>query len=364
MNNDEHKYLFGFLLIKELTPAKLRLLLKTYSSAKTAWQNFDYDKLLAIGFDEKIIQSLIIGRKKINLEREWKTMLDEEIKMISYQDTEYPENLKEITAHPLALFYRGNISLLKEKQLAVVGTRKPTSYGAQVIEKFIPVLASAGLTITSGMAIGIDSLAHNAALQNNQKTIAVLGEGLCRKNLAQHSQRILAEKILQNNGLIVTEYPPFFKANRFTFPARNRIISGLSLGVLVVEASEKSGSLITAHRALEQNREVFTVPGNIFSNQSIGTNSLIKEGALPVTNPTDILLALNFKTVSIKNQEKINYEDEMEAKIHMLLDLQPIHIDQLSKKSGFDPIAVSAKISLMELKGLVRKVEGGMLIRG
>lgn len=261
------------------------------------------------------------------------------------------------------LFYLGNIEVLKKKQLAIVGTRMPSKYGQMAAEKLAFEVSNAGLVVTSGLAHGIDSISHKAALSLANPTVAVLGSGL-EIGLEGNRAKTLAEEIIQHGGAIISEYPPNFPASKITFPARNRIVSGLSLGVLVIEGGERSGTLITANYALEQNREVFAVPGNIFSPKSMGTHKLLKEGARLAHSAKDILETFNFVVSSQQtvDQERI-FEDEQEKLIYGKLSFEPLHIDVIAKKCNLDPPKVAAKMSMMELRGWVRNLGGGMFIR-
>lgn len=218
--------------------------------------------------------------------------LGDNIKKITLQDKTYPAILKEIHDPPKELYIKGNIIPQDKIAIAVVGTRKCTQHGKQVALDIAGELAKLGITIVSGLAEGIDTFAHQAALENNGRTIAVLGTGIDKKSLYPKSNYILSEKIAKN-GAVISEYPPETKGTKFNFPKRNRIVSGLSLGVVVIEAPEKSGALITASLALEQNREVFAVPGSIYEENYQGTNKLIQMGAKLVNNIEDILEELN-----------------------------------------------------------------------
>jgi DNA processing protein len=247
--------------------------------------------------------------------------------------------------------------------LAVVGSRKISSYGQQVIEKIIPEIVRAGLIITSGLAIGVDYYAHQITLENEGLAVAVLGNGLSEKIMRRTSSYNLYRNIIRQSGVVISEFPPFFEASKFTFPVRNRIISGLSLGTLIIEAAEKSGSLITAKHALEQGREIFVIPGNIFSSQSVGANQLLKEGAKCVTNANDILETFNFSFNLSKKDSFISFEDETEEKIYKMLSFDPMPFDLLIKKIQLSPAELSAKISLMELKGLAKTIDGGRVVK-
>jgi len=211
-----------------------------------------------------------------------------EITQIKLDGENYPKLLSQIPDPPKQLYCRGNFNLLNSECIGIVGTRKLTSYGRESAQYITRGMATAGFTIVSGLAMGIDAVAHQAALDIGGKTIAVLGGGVDNKSISPQINFNLAMNVLKNNGLIVSEYPEGFHPNEKTFPQRNRIISGLSRGVVIVEADKESGALITAYCALDQNRDVFAVPGNIFSNKSIGSNELIKRGAKLITSARDI----------------------------------------------------------------------------
>jgi DNA processing protein len=367
------KYLLGFTLIPEMGPARFEKISKNFSYIQQAWQADigKFQKILGNKTGEKIYQKI----RSINLEKELEVLAKEKIEIITppfkFKDfkginSEYfPKNLTEINACPFSLFARGNLEILKQKQLAVIGSRRPTYYGKQIIEKIIPEICSSGLIITSGMAMGVDSLAHRQALDNEKPTIAVLGSGLSENVLRKAFNYRLGQEIISKNGLLVSEYPPDYQANKFTFPARNRIISGLSLGVLVIEAAEKSGTLITANYALDQNREIMAIPGNIFSQQSLGTNKLIRQGAELITSANDVFKVLDWKISSNQksNQEteKIELQDEIEKVIYNKLSFDPQSLDQLVLKTKLDISSISVKLSIMEIRGLVKNTGGGYI---
>ena len=366
--NQNLKYLLGFSLLPEIGPARFKKIEEKFNSIEKAW-NSDF-RILGEKLGQKISQKI----DKIDLEKEWEILQKEEIAVITpafnFEDfsginTEYfPELLSEISSSPFVLFAKGDLSLLSKKQLAVVGSRKPSYYGKQAVEKIIPEVCLAGLTITSGMAMGIDSLAHRQALANEKPTIAVLGSGLGEKILKKAFNYRLGQEIIEKNGLLVSEYPPNFEASKFTFPARNRIISGLSLGILVIEAAEKSGTLITARCALEQNREIMAIPGNIFSQQSLGTNNLIKQGACLIVSANDIFRNLDWKISSyqaLSQSEKISFDDKEEKMIYNKLSFDTQSLDKLVLRCKLDISTISVKLSMMEIKGLVKNTGGGYI---
>lgn len=268
----------------------------------------------------------------------------------------YPELLKEIHNPPKELYIKGKIIPQDKVAVAVVGTRKFTQYGKQVTLDIAGKLAKLGITIVSGLANGIDTFAHQAALENNGRTIAVLGTGLDKESFYPASNYDLSEKIAKN-GAVITEYEPGTWGTQFTFPERNRIVSGLSLGVVVVEAPEQSGALITATLAVEQNREVFAIPGSIYEKNSQGTNQLIKMGAKLVNNIDDVLEELNLSHLSTTApKKKYNPETKQEEIIVSILSAQPIHIDEIIKKSRLDTAVVNSILMILELKDVVRNL--------
>lgn len=274
--------------------------------------------------------------------------------MITPSDSEYPQRLKLIHDPPDHLDIIGQILPQDDLALAVVGTRKFTSYGREVTEKLVGELAAAGLTIVSGLARGIDTLAHEAALAVGGRTLAILGSGI--HIIYPPENQELCKKIVQK-GAVISEFPPEMGPTNFTFPRRNRVISGVSLGTLVIEAGEKSGALITAQEALNQSREVFAVPGSIFSPVSVGPNFLIKQGAHPITTASEILEILDVE-VRGRMQEagrKLPGSEEEKVLFH-ILESGPKHIDDLIRESGLSTATVGAILAMMEIKGIVKNM--------
>lgn len=286
--------------------------------------------------------------------------MSDDIKKISLEDDNYPKILKEIHDPPKALYVKGGFSSKDEIAIGIVGTRNYTSYGKQVTENIAGDLAKTGITIVSGLAKGIDTWAHKAALERNGRTIAVLGSAVDSKSVYPSCNRKLADKITEN-GAVISEYPQEVKSERWFFAQRNRIISGLSLGILVVEAPEKSGALITAACALEQNREVFAIPGSIYSKNSIGTNKLIQMGAKLVTKANDILEELNLPLIE-EEKKSFKPKTKQEEILLNILTKEPIHIDEITKKSKLDTRLVSSTLIMLELKGIVKNTGGGHYI--
>ena len=287
MNSNYNKYWIWFSRLEKLTNIQRGILLKRYKSPDKIWNLSENDLKKMNELSDECIKDILKKTYRENLEKYEEYHNKNHIKMITVYDKYYPEKLKRIYDSPVLLYAKGNIKLLNSKGIAMVGCRDCTNYGKSVARKMAYKLAKRNITIISGLAKGIDKFSHIGALEGEGNTIAVLGHGL--DIIYPNENYELSELIEKNNGLIVTEYVIGTKPNKYTFPARNRIISGLSDGVIVVEAKERSGSLITADFALEQGKEVFAVPGNIDSMNSQGTNELIKQGANPITNCDDVL---------------------------------------------------------------------------
>lgn len=285
---------------------------------------------------------------------------------IPYTDLRYPALLKEMSASPLGLFVKGDLSLLHLPQLAMVGSRYPSQYGQQMAYQFAQQIAATGITITSGLALGIDGLCHRGALQANGLTIAVLGSGIER--LTPRSHCLLSEQIVAQKGALVSEFFPQTVAKPEYFPRRNRIISGLSKGVFVIEAGEKSGSLITARYALEQGRDVFALPGSVLSSNSTGTNSLIQQGAYLVSQIEDILF--HYRDYSFVQTEKNNLsfkEGKIDQKslypdILALLTTQAMPVDDLARTLKQPVTEIMIKLIELELAGEIRRLSDGVVI--
>jgi DNA processing protein len=361
--NEEKLYTLAFSFIPSIGPARFEMMKVFFDSLKNAWEASE-TQLLKSGIGAKSAKSIIENRNKISPEKKFEELRKLGISFITKNDKAYPEILKEISSPPFILFYLGNLKALKQKMIAIVGPRMPTHYGKNVTTKFATELATSGIIIVSGMAKGIDSISHKACVDIEKPTIAVLGCGIeiSRQNTENRKQ---INSIIATGGLILSEYPPLTKSAKYTFPARNRIVSGLSLGTLIPEAGLRSGTLITARLSLEENREVFAVPGNIFSEKSAGTNWLLKNGAVVVDSLGDIFETLKF-IYTPKDKEKEtehSFSDKVEEEIYALLSIEPLHIDILARKGKIDHATLLSKLSLFELSGIAQNVGGGMFIR-
>lgn len=282
------------------------------------------------------------------------------IELIKNSDKEFPQELLSIKDPPKELYIIGNKKLLNKKSIAIVGTRNCTKYGAECAKKIAKDISKKDICIISGMALGIDTFAHSEAIKQNGNTIAVLG---CGFDYIYPEENIeLFNKIIENNGLVISEYPPKAKAILSRFPYRNRIISGLSMGVLVVEATlGRSGSLVTARYAKEQNKKVFSIPGNINLKTSKGTNWLIKEGAKLVTCAEDILTEFNIKTESIEETE-VQIEQEY-IELYNQITYMPVNINIIAKKCKTNISKISQQLLMMELKGYIKSMPGNEYVR-
>ncbi|PWH19677.1 MAG: DNA-protecting protein DprA [Anaerolineae bacterium] len=355
-NEGEKRYWVGFNLVKGIGAVRFRRLLNEFESLERAWYAPD-NALRRLGFGEKHLENFHLIRTQVDLERYCEALQAKEIQVITWLDENYPRLLKEIDQSPPVLYVRGELTACDEIAVAVVGTRRVTKYGRQVAEEIAAGLAQNGVTVVSGLARGVDILAHKAAMEAGGRTIAVLGSGVDRIYPPEH--RHIAERMILQ-GALVSDYPPGTQPDATNFPPRNRIISGLSLAVVVVEAGEKSGALITAGFAAEQGRDVFAVPGNIHAPQSLGTNRLIQKGAFPYMGVADLLETLQINVrVQHASARQVLPADANEARLLQHLSEQPLHVDELSRLCQLPVAQVSSTLALMELKGLARSV-GGM----
>ncbi|MDD5627084.1 MAG: DNA-processing protein DprA [Patescibacteria group bacterium] len=350
------KYYHAFNLIPNIGPLKFKKLIAYFSDLEKAWFA-PCTEIIKSGISEEVSERICAERQRVNPETEWQKLTAQGIQAITIQDKDYPPLLKETYDPPAILYLRGQITNPNDTSLSVVGTRKPTSYGREVAFQLVGLLVQAQITIVSGLALGIDALSHQACLNFGGYTIAVLGGGVDDPSIYPRANWQLAQNIIRRGGALVSEYPPATRPLKQNFPQRNRIISGLSKGALIIEAGEKSGTLITARAALEQNREVFAVPGSIYNPCSRGTNYLIKIGAKLVTNIQDILEELNLSVLQeIPRNQKITPDNPEEALVLQHLSGEPIYIDALAKKTKLAPAKISTTLTILEMKGIVRNI--------
>jgi DNA processing protein len=357
------KYLNALNKIEGLGCKKLKMLMNFFGSAEKAW-TASKTELEKSDIGESVAQKIAEQRPGINPDEEWAKMEKENVLAFSIQDDEYPALLKQIPDSPYIIYMKGNLECLHLPMVAIVGSRKLTDYGNRVARGFARDLANSGICVVSGLAFGVDAAAHLGALDAKGKTIAVLGNSLDNESIAPRSNFQLSEEIINNGGLLISEFPIKTNADTWTFPSRNRIMAGMSLGTLVVEAAAKSGSLITANLALDYNRDVYAVPGQIFSPQSEGTNALIKAGAKLVTSCADILEELKIGQVAKPMmQTKVAELSGDEEKVHSVLSHESLHIDRISKLTKLETATVSGVLAILEIKGLVKNIGGQNYIK-
>jgi len=356
---DDIKYKIGLSKVATIGPKRLSLLLNYFGSAQNAWSAARAD-LEQSGLDDRSIDALVQARSSLNLDALLETLAKENIRTTMPEQDDYPPLLNEIYDPPPILYYRGALPKEHSFSIAVVGTRKNTPYGKIACEQIVAGLVRSTIVIASGLAYGIDAIAHQATLDAAGTTIAILGASLEKNNIYPAHNRSLAERIAESGGALVSEHPPGTPPLKQYFPRRNRIISGISLGVLVVEAPEQSGALLTARYALEQDRDVFAVPGNITSENSLGTNNLIKMGARPVSEAEDILSALNLERAEeYSTASDVVPNTREEAVILDSLTKEPLHVDDIARLTKLAVRDINAALTLMEMKGMVRHM-GGM----
>jgi len=353
---DDKKYWIGFNLIKGIGAVRMQALIQHFGDLETAWKASPVEFARA-GLGLKLIERIIQARENVDLTRLWTKIESQGIRILTWEDEAYPQRLKEIDQPPPVLYVRGEYLPDDVFAVAIVGTRRVTPYGRQITEQLAAFLASNGMTVISGLARGVDAIAHQTSLKAGGRTIGVLGSGVDKIYPPEH--RSLAEQMIER-GAIISDYAPGTPPDASNFPPRNRIISGLSLAVVVIEAGETSGALITAEFAAEQGREIFAVPGSILAPQSKGTNKLIQNGALPLLCVEDLMQALDLTRMGEhKAARKIIPSDETEARLIGVLGDEPIHVDEIRNQTALPIEKVSATLALMELKGMVRQV-GGM----
>lgn len=350
---DSRAYWIAFNKVTGIGPTRLAALLDTCGSVEAAWCA-SIQQMQAARLDRRSIESLLNARREIHPEQEWQRVQDAGITALTWEDPDYPAALRQIDAAPPVLYVRGRITSQDEWAVALVGTRRASTYGREVAHVLGSELARRGVTIVSGLALGIDTVAHRAALDAGGRTLAVLGSGL--DQLYPPQNRGLAAAIAEQ-GAVISDYALGTRPDANNFPPRNRIISGLSRGVVIVEAGDRSGALITARFAADQGRDVFAVPGSILHPGSAGCNALIRQGATPALSVDDIMEQLDL----LHLQERIDARaavpaDPQEQQLLALLSPEPTHIDEIVRSAKLPPAVVGGLLTVMELKGLVRQV--------
>jgi DNA processing protein len=358
---DERAYWIVLNTAAGIGPVRFQRLLEICGGAQGAWEASDLE-LAAAGLERRTIESLRRLRQRTTPDAVTGRLAQLGICALTLLDEDYPTNLRQVADPPPVLFVRGQLRPEDARAVALVGTRRATGYGRAVAERLARELVEAGVTVVSGLARGVDTFAHRATVAAGGRTIAVLGNGLDQVYPAENG--ILARDIIESEaGALVSEFAPGIPPDAVNFPRRNRVISGLSLVTVIVEAGEKSGALITADFALEQGRDVLAVPGPIFSPNSEGTNFLLKQGAAPVTSVEDILVLLSPEPADLSPGGVVHNVPDLtpdESVVCQALDGEPRHIDELARRLGIGPGTLSATLAMLELKGLARQV-GSML---
>ncbi len=341
-------------------PSRLDNLLSFFGDIEDAW-NASAIELEKAKLAPRYVKALLEARELLDLDQEMQKIEEAGFHVVTWHDDNYPERLREISAPPPVLFVWGELDRRDRWAAAIVGTRQPTAYGRTVTKDLASTLAVNGVTVVSGLARGIDGISHTAALEAGGRTLAVLGSGLDEIYPPEH--RNLAERIAQQ-GAVVSDYPLGTKPEGRNFPPRNRIISGLSLAVVIVEAGEGSGALITADFAAEQGRELYAVPGSLYSKVSRGTHKLLQSGARPLTSVEDLLEGLNLDLVARHERADLELpEDDKERSVYKALTSEPSHVDEIRVRCGLPVAEVSAALALLELKGRVQQVGGMQYVR-
>ncbi len=355
-----HRYWLGFNKTPGIGARRLQQLIQAFGSVEAAWHAPKQD-LIALGLEQRALRNLLQQRAQLDLDAELARVQAAGMRLLCWDDPDYPSYLKDIPSPPPLLFIRGEFLPSDAFAVAIVGTRRCSAYGREGARRIAGQLAQAGVTIVSGLARGIDGVAHRAALEAGGRTLAVLGNGLDMVYPPEHRQ--LAAQIMQQ-GALISEQAPGVQPEAKNFPARNRIISGLSMAVVVVEGRWSSGAVITAKQAIEQGREVFAVPGSILSANSEGPNRLIKEGATPLLDVNDILETLNLtQVVQQLDVLEVMPVDPVESAVLEHLSTEPQHIDEIGRKMQMAAPEVASALAMLELKGLVRQVGGMQYVR-
>lgn len=359
-------------MIDGVGPIRLRALLEQFGTPEAILAAPKQDMMRVEGVGEEVARSIAGWREQIDLDAELQRVEKAGVRVVACDDAEYPKNLREIYDPPLVLYIKGALRENERMAIAIVGSRRTTLYGQDMSRKLAYQLARLGVTVVSGLARGIDTAAHKGALQAKGRTVAVIGCGI--DIVYPTENKLLADEIVEKGGAVVTEFPFGVKPDRQNFPMRNRVISGWSLGVVVVEANLKSGALITANQAAEQGRQVFAVPGRADSILSRGAHKLIKEGAKLTEDVDDVLSEFEYLLPKQAGETAGTGVDdggtkpalklsELEEKVMAHIGKEEVAIDDIIRGSGLTSAAVSATLLALEMKRLVRQVPGKQYAR-
>jgi DNA processing protein len=357
---DQTAYLNALNKLPGIGTKSLQRLLAFFETPENAWKA-DENGFQAAGIGAKKAAAMAAARKTISPAKEWETLESWSIQAVSFDDPAYPRLLKEIPDAPYVIYRRGAPDWNAVPLVTVVGSRRCSDYGERAARRLAGDLAAAGIGVVSGLAFGIDAAAHRGALEAGGYTVAVLGDSLDDPSIAPKEHLPLARSILAGRGTLVSEYPPVTPAGKGTFPARNRIMAGMASGTVVVEAGERSGTLITSRLALEFNRDVFAMPGSIFSEASRGPHRLLRAGAKPVGSVGDILEEIRPCSGTAPDKEPLDLSalSPEERSVVSVLSGEPVHIDKIAKLTTLDTSAAGATLAFLEMKGIVRNI-GGM----
>ena len=354
----EREYLIALSTFTSFGPVRTKLLLSYFKKASKIWKA-DKSELTEIGLGIPLSEKFIEHRNNFDIETYFNKLKNLEVNAITLFDNDYPENLKEIIDAPYVLYIKGKLKVVDNRSVAIIGSRLMTSYGKEVARKFATGLSDYGITIVSGLALGVDAEAQRAALVAGGRSIAVLASGL--DIISPLTNKALALELIKGSGAIVSEYPLGHVPFKHDFAVRNRLISGLSKAVLVVEARIKSGTFYTVNAAATQGRPVFAIPGPITSPTSEAPNYLIQNGAKLAVSVKDILEELNMEVmVDREKVEKVMPGSPLESKILKFMEVEPLHLDEIVRMSGIPTAEVSARLTIMEMKGIVKNVRNGV----
>lgn len=361
MENDIHYYA-ACAKVGGMTAVRFFRLKKSCGGVEGVWRA-SLPQMLACGIEREAAERIVEERKAIDPGRYYESVCRQGVEVLCIDDDCYPALLREISPPPFTLFYRGTLPSPNAELIAVVGTRNATSYGSSITPRIVSDLVQNGFCIVSGLARGIDTLAHAACLERGGATIAVLGAGVDDESLYPQRNSQLAHAIISSGGIVLSEYAPSTHVEAHHFPARNRIISGLSLGVIVIEAAMRSGALITARHALDQNRDVFAVPGPIYNPMSAGPHTLIKQGAIPLTSAADVCDHYSRTYAQACQQRMLIGENANETALLAFLSDTPLAIDELCRICDLDTRIVASTLTVMEMKHMVRNIGGTKYVR-
>lgn len=359
---DEKLAVWALAGINGIGPAGFLMLIEKFGSATAVFEASASDIISSETANLNIAQKIAASRNWDEIQKKFNASIPEGASFVTITEAAYPSKLKNIGNPPLYLYYMGNLDIFENPTLAVVGSRQPTDYGRRITTRLVGELAAAGVVIISGLAYGVDGVAHQTALEAGGVTAAIFGCGLDIVYPAGH--RSLAQRIIEK-GCLISEFPKGTKPEKFNFPVRNRIVAGLSDGVLVIEAGPKSGALVTANLALDQGRDVLAVPGSLDNDMSFGPNSLIKQGAIAITSADDIFSNFNWHKSMATHERSYDLSklSKDETTIFNFLSIQPIHLDEIGRKITLGPGKIAEALLNLELKGLILRKPGNFVVR-